>query len=121
MIQHIQKPTRIVAPGIGDKVIEEFIGHVHTGTDRYSVAHMIAPGNWTEPFQTPEFDEMTIVLRGVLRVEHSEGVTDVRAGEVIRVSGGTRIRYSTPTDEATEYWAICIPAFHPATVHRDDE
>lgn len=119
MIHHISEPTRIVAPGIGEKRIEEFIGHVRTGTGRMSVAHMVAPAHWTEPFQTPAFDEATLVVRGCLRVEYPEGTTDVHAGEVIYVAAGTRIRYSTPGPEETEYWAICAPAFHPDTVHRD--
>lgn len=120
MIHHITKPTRIIAAGIGEKLIEEFIGHVNSGHGQMSVAHMVAPAHWSEPYQTPEFDEVTIVLRGCMRVEFPEGARDVQGGECVLVPAGTRIRYSTPTDEETEYWAICVPAFHPDTVNREE-
>lgn len=119
MICKIDDPTRV--PGPGGKTIEEFVGRVRTGTETLSVAHMIAPPRWSEPAQQPEFDEVTIVLRGVMRVEHSGGTADVGPGEAILVGAGERIRYSNPTDEESEYWAVCAPAFSPETVHRDPE
>lgn len=117
MVTKISKPASIPAPG--SKIIEEYVGRERTDTDDVSVAHMIAPPGWTEPFQRPEFDEITIVVQGSLRVEHGEGHDDVAAGEVIYVSRGERIRYSNPFDESAEYWAICLPAFDPKTVHRE--
>ena len=119
MPRKINSPTRIPIPG--GKLIEEHVGRVNTGTSSLSVAHMIAPPRWSEPPQTPEFDEVTIVLRGVMRVEHAGGVIDVGAGETVLVEAGERIRYSNPVDEETEYWAVCAPAFSPHTVHREEE
>jgi ethanolamine utilization protein EutQ len=116
----IVKPTRIEAAGNKPKLIDEFIGHVNSGTAQTSVAHMRSPGGWQEPGQTPEFDEYTIVLRGMLRVEHRDGVLDVRPGEAIIAHRGEWIRYSTPEAEGAEYIAVCVPAFSPDTVHRDD-
>ena len=120
MPQKISSPTRILGPG--DKLIEEHIGRVHTGTTSLSVAHMIAPPGWSEPAQTPDFDEVTIVLRGTMRVEHDGGRLDVGAGETVLCEAGERIRYSNPsvTDEC-EYWAVCTPAFSPETVRREAE
>ncbi|MBI4559994.1 MAG: cupin [Candidatus Hydrogenedentes bacterium] len=119
MVRKIGTPTRVAADGTRGKVIEEFIGRVNTGTGAVSVAHMISPSGWSEPFQAPEFDEVTIVLRGRLRIEHSNGTTEVGPDDVVLVSAGERIRYSTPFDGETEYWAICVPAFSPETVHRE--
>lgn len=119
MIHHIKTPTRIMGAGIGEKLIEEFIGHARTGHGQVSIAHMVAPAHWSEPFQTPSFDEVTIVLRGCLRVEYADGYIDVHTGECVLVPAHTRIRYSTPSETETEYWAICVPAFHPDTVHRE--
>ena len=119
MICKVDQPTRV--PGPGGKTIDEFVGRVHTRTETLSVAHMIAPPLWEEPAQQPEFDEVTIVLRGVMRVEHEGGVIDVGAGETVLVSAGERIRYCNPLDEELEYWAVCAPAFSPDTVHRDPE
>jgi mannose-6-phosphate isomerase-like protein (cupin superfamily) len=116
----IVKPTRIEAAGNKPKLIDEFIGRVNSGTAQTSVAHMRSPGGWQEPGQTPEFDEYTIVLRGMLRVEHRDGVLDVRPGEAIIAHRGEWIRYSTPEAEGAEYIAVCVPAFSPDTVHRDD-
>ena len=117
MVKKISNPTRIPVPG--DKIIEEHIGRVHTGTQTLSVAHMIAPPRWSEPFQKPDFDEVTIVLRGAMRVEYDGGHVDVGPGETVLVEGGERIRYSNPLDEEAEYWAVCAPAFSLDTVHRD--
>jgi mannose-6-phosphate isomerase-like protein (cupin superfamily) len=117
MVRKIDDPARIEVPG--GKVIDEHVGRVRTGTAAMSVAHMIAPPGWDEPFQTPDFDEVTIVLRGTVRVEHEGGVLDVSAGETVLVEAGERIRYSNPSDAETEYWAVCAPAFSPEAAHRD--
>lgn len=118
MVKKISQPQRISVPG--NKVIEEHVGRVRTGTESLSVAHMVAPPGWDEPFQQPDFDEVTIVTRGVIRVEHDGGHLDVSAGETVLVEAGERIRYSNPTEHETEYWAVCSPAFSPDTVHRDE-
>ncbi len=116
-VRTITDPVRIPVPG--DKLIEEHVGRASTGTASLSVAHMIAPPNWHEPYQTPQFDEVTIVLRGTMRVEYDGGVVDVEAGETVLCEAGERIRYSNPADDAEcEYWAVCAPAFSPDTVHR---
>ena len=121
MAQHIEKPSVIAAAGNKPKIIEEFIGRVNSGTEALSVARMKSPGGWVEPGQTPEFDEYTLVLRGMLRVTTKEGDTDVHAGQAIITRGGEWVCYSTPGDEGAEYVAVCHPAFSPATVHRDPE
>ena len=112
----IPSPTSIPVPG--GKVIDEYVGAVNTQTDGVSIAHMRAPADWTEPFQTPEFDEYTVVLAGSLRVEYDGGQIDVAAGQAILTGAGERIRYSTL--EACEYIAVCLPAFTPARVQRED-
>ena len=117
MIKKITQPTRIPVPG--NKIIEEHVGRVHTGTETLSVAHMIAPPGWDEPFQQPTFDEVTIVVRGTMRVEHDGGEMDVAAGETVLVEAGERIRYSNPFEAEAEYWAVCTPAFSPEAAHRD--
>jgi len=111
----IPSPTSIPVPG--GKVIDEYVGSVNTQTDAISIAHMRAPADWDEPFQTPEFDEYTVVLKGTLRVEQEAGRTDVRAGQAILTVAGERIRYSTL--EACEYIAVCLPAFTPERVQRE--
>jgi ethanolamine utilization protein EutQ (cupin superfamily) len=116
--RHITGPTRIAAPGDPPKQIEEFVGLVNSHTDGVSIARMVSPPGWAEPAQTPAFDEYTIVLRGLVRVEHDGGVVDVRAGEAIVTRRGERVRYSTP-GEGAEYIAVCLPAFSPETVNRD--
>ena len=105
-------------PGDPPKQIEEFVGKVNTDTDSVSIARMISPPGWDEPAQTPAFDEYTLVLSGLLRVEHDGGALDVRAGEAVITHRGERVRYSTP-GEGAEYVAICLPAFSPEIVHRD--
>jgi mannose-6-phosphate isomerase-like protein (cupin superfamily) len=117
----ISKPTRIEAAGNKPKLIDEFIGRVNSKESRLSTAHMRSPGGWVEPGQTPEFDEFTIVLAGMLRVEHKAGHIDVRAGQAIISHAGEWIRYSTPEEHGAEYLAICLPAFSPETVHRDSK
>jgi mannose-6-phosphate isomerase-like protein (cupin superfamily) len=117
MPQFVASATRIPVPG--GKVIDEYVGRVNTGTENVSVARMLSPGGWTEPAQIPEFDEVTVVLQGRLRVEHAGGVLDVRAGQAVRARAGERVRYSTPEPEGAEYFAICLPAFSPDLAHRE--
>ena len=112
----IPSPTSIPVPG--GKIIDEYVGAVNTQTDAVSIAHMRAPAGWTEPFQTPEFDEYTLVLAGSLRIEHDGGHTDVASGQAILTAAGERVRYSTL--EACEYVAICLPAFTIERVVRED-
>jgi ethanolamine utilization protein EutQ (cupin superfamily) len=113
---HVTAPT--VVPGIGEKVIRELVGRVNTGTDGVSVARMTSPAGWTEPAQTPEFDEVTVVLEGEVVVEHDGGSIAVGAGEAVLTRAGERVRYSTPA--GAEYVAICVPAFSPDAAHRDE-
>jgi mannose-6-phosphate isomerase-like protein (cupin superfamily) len=115
----IEQPTRIPVPG--GKVIEEYVGRVNSGESAVSVAHMSAPGGWVEPAQRPDFDEVTLVLRGCVRVEHDGGVIDVRAGQAVVTRAGERVRYTTPEEGGAEYVAICLPAFSPDTAHRDPD
>jgi mannose-6-phosphate isomerase-like protein (cupin superfamily) len=115
----IEKPTRVTAAGNKPKLIDEYVGRVNTSEAGVSIAHMRSPAGWAEPGQTPEFDEYTLVLRGVLRVEHRGGTLDVRAGQAVLVRRGEWVRYSTPGEEGAEYVAVCLPAFSPDTVHRD--
>lgn len=115
----IEKPTQIRAAGNKPKLIEEYVGRVNSQTAALSVAHMHSPGGWVEPGQTPQFDEYTLVLKGMLRVEHRGGQIDVRAGQAVMTSAGEWIRYSSPEADGAEYVAICLPAFSPETVHRD--
>ncbi|MCU1350777.1 MAG: hypothetical protein JWO56_3807 [Acidobacteria bacterium] len=121
MAKLIEKPTIVQAAGNKPKVIEEFIGRVNSGTPGVSIARMKSPGGWIEPGQTPEFDEYTLVLRGTLRVTTKEGDLEVHAGQAVIMPGGEWVKYSTPGDEGAEYVAVCLPAFAPATVHRDEE
>jgi mannose-6-phosphate isomerase-like protein (cupin superfamily) len=121
MPRHITAPTRITAAGNKPKLIDEYIGRVNSNSAEISIAHMRSPGGWVEPGQTPEFQEYTLVLKGMLRVEHDGGVIDVKAGQAIVAAPGERVRYSTPSDEGAEYIAVCLPAFSPQTVHRDGD
>jgi len=116
----IEAPTLIEAAGTKPKRIEEFAGRVNTGHRAISVARMVSPAGWEEPGQRPEFEEITIVLKGLLRVEHEAGVLDVHAGQGVVCKPGERVKYSTPAPEGAEYIAICLPAFSPDTVHRDE-
>ena len=120
MPQRIEHPARIEAAGNKPKRIDEFVGQVNSGEGKLSIAHMRSPGGWQEPGQTPEFDEFTVVLNGLLRVEHRGGVMDVRAGQAVHTLPGEWVRYSTPEEGGAEYIAVCVPAFSPATVHRDE-
>ncbi len=116
----VATPTRITAAGNKPKLIDEYIGRVNSSTSALSVAHMRSPGGWLEPGQTPDFDEFTIVLKGMLRVTHKNGSLDVHAGQAIITHKGEWVQYSTPLEEGAEYIAVCLPAFSPETVHRDD-
>ena len=116
----IARPTRIQAAGNKPKLIDEYIGHVNSATPALSVAHMRSPGGWQEPGQAPEFDEFTVVLKGLLRVESAAGSFEVAAGQAIIAHAGEWVRYSTPGEEGAEYIAVCLPAFSPSTVHRDE-
>ena len=119
MVTVIAAPTRVEAHGTPPKQIEEFVGRVSSRTGGVSIARMVSPAGWSEPGQTPEFDEYTVVLRGALRVETRQGEHVVTAGQAIIVSRGEWVRYSTPEPGGAEYVAVCIPAFSPDTVHRD--
>jgi mannose-6-phosphate isomerase-like protein (cupin superfamily) len=119
MPQLIPSPTIIQAAGNKPKKIEEFVGRVNSKTETLSIARMTSPGGWLEPGQTPQFDEYTVVLRGLLRVESKSGILEVRAGQAIVTKAGEWVRYSTPDAEGAEYIAVCLPAFSPDTVHRD--
>jgi quercetin dioxygenase-like cupin family protein len=114
----IPAPTRVEAAGNKPKLIDEYVGRVNSGEGRLSVAHMRSPAGWEEPGQAPEFDEFTVVLKGALRVTHRGGAFDVHAGQAVVARRGEWVRYSTP--EGAEYLAVCLPAFSPETVHRDE-
>jgi mannose-6-phosphate isomerase-like protein (cupin superfamily) len=117
----ISGPTRIEAAGNKPKIIEEFIGRVNSSDEQVSVAKMTSPGGWIEPGQRPEFDEYTVVLRGALHVEDESGkVLVVPAGQAVVTHAGEWVRYSTPGDDGCQYIAVCLPAFSPGTVHRDE-
>jgi mannose-6-phosphate isomerase-like protein (cupin superfamily) len=116
----IERPSIIQAAGTKPKRIEEYAGRVNSGHSRVSVARMISPEGWLEPGQQPEFEEITIVLKGLLRVESKEGKLDVRAGQAVVAHPGEWVRYSTPEPGGAEYVAICLPAFSMETVHRDE-
>jgi ethanolamine utilization protein EutQ (cupin superfamily) len=119
MPELITRPALIEVPG--DKLIREYLGRVVTGTEAASLAWMVAPPGWSEPAQTPEFDEVTLVLRGRLRVEHAGGSTDVVAGTAIITRAGERVRYLVPDGgDAAEYVALCLPAFAPELAHREE-
>jgi ethanolamine utilization protein EutQ len=115
----ISQPTRIEAAGNKPKLIDEYIGRINSKTSTTSVAHMRSPGGWVEPGQTPEFDEFTIVLKGMLRVDHKDGSLDVKAGQAVIAHAGEWVRYSTPQEGGAEYIAVCLPAFSMESVHRD--
>jgi mannose-6-phosphate isomerase-like protein (cupin superfamily) len=115
----INQPTVIPSAGTKPKQIQEFAGRVNSGHSSVSIARMVSPAGWTEPGQRPDFEEITVVLRGTLRVEHEGGALDVRAGQGVVSHAGEWVRYSTPEADGAEYVAVCLPAFSPDTVHRD--
>jgi mannose-6-phosphate isomerase-like protein (cupin superfamily) len=119
MPRHILTPKRIQAAGNKPKLIDEFIGRVNSQTSDLSIAQMKSPSGWVEPGQTPQFDEYTVVLKGMLRVTHKTGVLDVHAGQAVIAAKGEWVQYSTPGPEGAEYIAVCLPAFSPDTVRRD--
>ena len=114
-------PSIIEAAGTKPKRIEEYAGRVNSGHEQVSVARMKSPEGWVEPGQRPEFEEITVVLAGMLRVEHQGGALEVRAGQAVVTAPGEWVRYSTPGPGGAEYVAVCLPAFSPAAVHRDPE
>ena len=122
MPRFIENPTTIKASGKKPKIILEYVGRVNSGTNSISLAHMKSPSGWVEPGQRPEFAEYTLVLRGELQVTTEDGgVTTVKAGQAVVAEPGEWIQYGTPGPEGAEYVAVCLPAFSPDTVHRDDE
>jgi len=114
----IEKPQVVTAAGNKPKRIEEFSGRLSSGHEDVSIARMVSPGGWEEPAQQPDFEEITVVLRGTLRVESGDGVLDVHAGQAVVAHAGERLRYSTPEENGAEYIAVCRPAFSRETVHR---
>jgi mannose-6-phosphate isomerase-like protein (cupin superfamily) len=119
MPTHVRSATEIKAAGNKPKIINEFFGRVNTGTEALSIAHMQSPSGWVEPGQTPEFDEYTVVLRGTLQIAFNGGRFDVHAGQAVLAHKGEWIQYSSPFEEGAEYIAVCLPAFTPEGVHRD--
>jgi mannose-6-phosphate isomerase-like protein (cupin superfamily) len=117
----VAAPTVVAAAGNTPKRIEEFVGRVNSTDTKLSVARMTSPGGWQEPGQRPAFDEVTLVLRGMVRVDSDSGTLDVRAGQAVITAAGEWVRYSTPEPGGAEYVAVCVPAFSPDTVHRDSE
>lgn len=116
----IAQPTKVEAAGTLPKTIAEYAGRVNTGTEHVSIALMTSPAGWEEPGQRPEFEEWTVVLRGVLVVDHADGRLEVGAGQAVQVGAGEWVRYHTPYEGGAEYVSVCLPAFTPDTVHRDD-
>ena len=117
----INSPTTVPTPSDPPKVIDEYIGRVNSQTESASVAYMKSPPGWTEPGQTPTFDEFTVVLKGMLRVEHKDGVLDVRAGQALIAHKGEWVRYSSPLPDGAEYIAVCVPAFSTDLARRDQQ
>ena len=117
----IPSPAVIAAAGTRPKQIHEFAGRVRSGDEAVSVARMRSPQGWSEPGQRPDFEEITVVLEGLVRVEHEGGVLEVSAGQAVVARPGEWVRYSTPGADGADYVSICVPAFSPATVHRDAE
>ena len=120
MPQLILSPTEIKAAGNKSKIIKEFIGRVNSKSNNVSIAKMKSPGGWIEPGQAPEFDEYTIVLKGMLRVTHKDGFIDVKEGQAIIAFKGEWVQYSIPGEDGAEYISVCLPAFSPDNVHRDN-
>ncbi|MHC4218770.1 MAG: cupin domain-containing protein [Planctomycetota bacterium] len=115
----IDQPTIVQAAGNKPKQIEEYAGRVNSGHEAVSIARMISPEGWQEPGQRPDFEEITVVIRGMLRVEHEGGALAVRAGQAVVSAPGEWVRYGSPEAGGAEYLAVCLPAFSPETVHRD--
>jgi mannose-6-phosphate isomerase-like protein (cupin superfamily) len=117
----ITQPTIVEPAGNLPKTIAEYAGRANTGTDQVSIALMTSPAGWEEPGQRPDFEEWTIVLRGVLVLDHEGGHLEVRAGQAVRVDAGEWVRYRTPYEDGAEYVSVCLPAFSPDAAHRDEE
>jgi mannose-6-phosphate isomerase-like protein (cupin superfamily) len=115
----IPSPTVVEAAGNKPKLIREYIGRVNSDTPDLSIAHMQSPTGWVEPGQTPEFDEYTLVLHGMVRVIHKTGSMDVKPGQAILVKAGEWVQYTTPEPDGADYVSVCLPAFSPGLVHRD--
>ena len=120
MLELIPEPVRVAAAGEPPKLIDEYVGRVSTGRAGVSIAHMRSPAGWAEPGQRPDFDEFTVVLRGALVVECDDGQMTVQAGQGVHARPGEWVRYSTPGTDGAEYISVCLPAFDPGTVHRDE-
>lgn len=120
MEKFLKQESPFVVPTTDGKLIEEHYGMASSGDAGFSVAHMVAPPGWAEPHQTPQFDEVTVVIKGKKQIEADGEIVMLTAGETILIRGGTRVRYSNPFDEPCEYWAMCVPAFNPATVGREE-
>jgi ethanolamine utilization protein EutQ (cupin superfamily) len=120
MVRIIDKPAIIKSAGNKPKLIQEYVGRVNSGSTKVSIAHMNSPGGWKEPGQKPEFDEYTLVLKGILQVETQDNVLQIKAGQAVITSKGKWVRYSTPYPEGAEYISVCLPAFSPESVHRDE-
>jgi mannose-6-phosphate isomerase-like protein (cupin superfamily) len=120
MPELIREPSRVTAAGEPPKLIDEYVGLVNTGQAGLSIARMRSPSGWAEPGQRPDFDEFTIVLRGALVVESDNGQLTVQGGQAVHARPGEWVRYSTPGPDGAEYISVCLPAFAPGTVHRDD-
>lgn len=121
MIKKIDRPTIVQAAGNKPKQIEEYFGRVNSGTREVSIARMVSPQGWIEPWQKPDFDEYTVVLQGVLRVKLNDGEVDIKAGQAVLVGKDESVQYSTPYEGGAEYIAVCLPAFAPEMAHRDPE
>lgn len=120
MAIHLQEPTVIQAAGQPPKTIEEYIGRANSATAEVSIARMKSPSGWSEPGQTPEFDEYTVVLRGSLHVKLKDREFEVLTGQAVIVKAGEWVQYGTPSPQGAEYIAVCLPAFSPGMVHRDE-
>ncbi len=117
----IEQPTIVPCVGTKPKKIQEFAGRVNSGHENVSIAWMVSPEGWVEPGQRPAFEEITVVLEGTLQVDHEDGTLMVRGGQAVVAAPGEWVRYSSPEPGGAEYIAVCLPAFSPDTVHRDEE
>ena len=121
MSVHIRKATQIKSVGNKPKIINEFIGLVNSGSSDVSIARMQSPSGWIEPAQTPDFDEYTLVLKGEVHARTNDGTFIVKPGEAFIAERGEKVQYSTPGPDGAEYVAVCLPAFSPDIVHREDD
>jgi mannose-6-phosphate isomerase-like protein (cupin superfamily) len=117
---YLKQTKPFIVPTTDGKLIEEHYGVASTGDTQFSIAHMVAPPSWSEPFQTPLFDEVTMVVKGKKQFEVDGDTIILGAGESILIRKGTRVRYANPFAEDCEYWSCCVPAFTPDTVNRED-